>query len=71
MRRKTTKGTDDLKAAEQQTGIPDFLIDHEFVANCEREADDSVTLEEVREATSKIGDSMARVVIEEERADRF
>jgi hypothetical protein len=49
----------------------DELIDHEFVAYCEREADDSVTLEEVRAATSKIEDSMARVIIEEERADRF
>ncbi len=70
MRQRTT-GTDGLKTAEQQAGIPDSLIDHEFVAYCEREADDSVTLEEVREATSKIKDSMARVVIEEERADRF
>ena len=51
--------------------LPDDLIDHEFVAYCEREADDSVTLEEVRAATSKIEDSMARVIIEEERADRF
>jgi len=58
---------DDLAAPE---GIPDYLIDHEFVAYCEREADDSVTLEEVRAATSKIKDSVARVVIEEERADR-
>lgn len=49
----------------------DDLIDHEFVAYCEREADDSVTLEEVRAATAKIQDSIARVVIEEERADRF
>lgn len=52
-------------------GIPDELIDHEFVAYCEREADDSVTLEEVRASTSKIKDSMARVIIEDERADRF
>ena len=47
------------------------LIDHEFVAYCVREADDEVTLEEVLEANSKIKDSMARVIIEEERADRF
>lgn len=47
------------------------LIDHEFVAYCARDADDEVTLEEVLEATSKIKDSMARVIIEEERADRF
>ncbi len=59
---------DELSAPD---GIPDYLLDHDAVAYCEREADDSVTLEEVRAATSKIKDSMARVVIEEERADRF
>jgi hypothetical protein len=47
------------------------LIDYEAIASCEREADDSISLEEVRAATSKIKDSMARVVIEEERAERF
>jgi hypothetical protein len=52
-------------------GIPDDLIDHDAVAYCEREADDGITLEEVRAATSSIKDSMARVVIEEERAERF
>ncbi|MFI5454368.1 MAG: hypothetical protein ACHRXM_02865 [Isosphaerales bacterium] len=49
----------------------DDLIDHDFVEYCAREADDSVTLEEVLEATFTIRDSMARVIIEEERADRF
>jgi hypothetical protein len=49
----------------------DDPIDHEFVAYCEREGDESVTLEDVLEATSKIKDSMARVIIEEERAERF
>jgi hypothetical protein len=47
------------------------LIDWEAIASCEKEADDSITLEEVRAATAKIKDSMARVVIEEERAERF
>jgi hypothetical protein len=47
------------------------LIDYDAIAYCEKEADDSITLEEVRAATSKIKDSMARVVIEEERAERF
>ena len=51
--------------------IPDDLIDHDAIAYCEREADDTITLEEVRAATAKIQDSMARVVIEEERAERF
>jgi putative addiction module CopG family antidote len=49
----------------------DDLIDHEFVESCARENDDDVTLEEVLEGTSSIKDSMARVIIEEERADRF
>ncbi|MGZ5980878.1 MAG: hypothetical protein ACXWO3_07985 [Isosphaeraceae bacterium] len=38
---------------------------------CARENDDDVTSEEVLEGTSSIKDSMARVIIEEERADRF
>jgi len=49
----------------------DDLIDHEFVEYCTREADDNVTLEAVLEATSTIKDSMARAIIEQERADRF
>ena len=64
------EGTGDVASVKRATTLDD-LIDHEFVAYCEREADDSVTLEEVRAATSKIKDSMARVIIEEERADRF
>jgi hypothetical protein len=62
----------------RQTGVVngatppwDDLIDHEAIASCEKQADDSITLDEVRAATSKIRDSMARVVIEEERAERF
>jgi hypothetical protein len=47
------------------------LIDWEAIVSCEKEADDSITLEEVRAATAKIKDSMARVVIEEERAERY
>jgi putative addiction module CopG family antidote len=49
----------------------DDFIDHEFVEYCSREADGRITLEEVLQATSTIHDSMARVIIEEERADRF
>jgi putative addiction module CopG family antidote len=49
----------------------DDLIHHDFVEYCAREADDGVTLDEVLEATSTIKDSMARVIIEEERAERF
>jgi hypothetical protein len=46
------------------------LIDEEAIASSEPEADDRVALEEVRAATSTIKDSMARVVIEDERAER-
>jgi len=60
----------DERAAEIPPTLDD-LIDHDAIAYCEREADDSITLEEVRAATAKIQDSMARVVIEEERAERF
>jgi putative addiction module CopG family antidote len=54
-----------------EKATPEDLVDWEAIASCEREADDRITLEEVRAATSKIKDSMARVVIEEERAERF
>jgi Arc/MetJ-type ribon-helix-helix transcriptional regulator len=58
---------------EQRKTVPtlDDLIDHEFVEYCARQAGDGVTLDEVLEVTSTISDSMARVIIEEERADRF
>ena len=64
----------DRSQAETANGAPttwEDLIDYEAIASCEKEADDSISLEEVRAATSKIKDSMARVVIEEERAERF
>ena len=43
----------------------------EALASREKEAGDSVSLEEVRTATSKIQDPTVRVVIEEERAEHF
>ena len=60
----------DVRAAATPS-IPDDLIDLDAIAYCEREANDTITLEEVRAATAKIQDPMARVVIEEERAERF
>jgi hypothetical protein len=69
--RTTNAGSRPAEAANGANPIPDDLIDHEFIAYCAREADDSVTLEEVLQATSKIEDSMTRVLIEEERAERF
>jgi len=61
---------DQTVGADGGTLTLEDLIDYEAIASCEKEADDSITLEEVRAATSKIKDSMARVVIEEERAER-
>jgi phosphosulfolactate phosphohydrolase-like enzyme len=60
----------DEAARAVRPGLED-LIDYEVLASCAKEADDSVTLAEVRAATSKIKGSMASVVIEEERAERF
>lgn len=53
------------------TPVPDELLDREFLAYCDREADDTVTLEQVLQTTSKIEDSMARILIDEARAERF
>jgi Arc/MetJ-type ribon-helix-helix transcriptional regulator len=58
-------------AGNGEKAADEDLIDYEAVTSCEKEVDDTVTLEAVRFATSKIKDSMARVVIEEERAERF
>ncbi len=65
------QGSGQEGAADEATLTLEDLIDYEAIASCEKEADDSITLEEVRAATSKIKDSMARVVIEEERAERL
>jgi len=65
------RATSQDERAAATSPIPDDLIDHDAIAYCEKEADDTITLEEVRAATAKIQDSMARVVIEEERAERF
>ncbi|MGZ5975177.1 MAG: hypothetical protein ACXWPK_17450 [Isosphaeraceae bacterium] len=59
------------KADDEASFTVEDLIDHEAIASCTKEADDSITLEAVRAGTSTIKDSMARVVIEEERAERF
>ena len=37
----------------------DNLLDHEFLAYCDAEADDSVSLEDVRKALAKIPGSLA------------
>jgi hypothetical protein len=60
-----------VSPAQDSAPVLENLLDQDFLAYCDREADDDVTLAEVLEATSKIQDSMARVIIEEERAERF
>jgi Arc/MetJ-type ribon-helix-helix transcriptional regulator len=55
---------------EDARGLEGF-IDHEFLELCAREGDDRVTLDEVRAATARIPGSVARSIVEEERADRF
>jgi hypothetical protein len=67
---KPDSGQDEAANGETPALTLEDLIDYEAIASCEKEADDSVSLEEVRAATSKIKDSMARVVIGEERAER-
>jgi putative addiction module CopG family antidote len=61
----------DLDESARAAPTLDDLIDHDFVEYCEREADATGTIEEILEATSVINDSMSRVIIQEERADRF
>ena len=41
------------------TAIEENLLDHEFLTYCETQADDSVTLEEVRLALAKIPGSLS------------
>jgi hypothetical protein len=59
------------RTAAGATLILEDLIDDEAIASCAVEADDRISLEAVRAATSRIKDSMVRVVIEDERAERF
>lgn len=47
------------------------LLDVEFEAYCAREADENVTLDQVRQATSSIPGSMAQAIVDDERAERF
>ena len=44
--------------AYQRTTKFDHLLDSDFLANCAKEADPSITLESVRQALSKIPGSM-------------
>ena len=64
------KPTDRDRAAAGVAPTLEDLIDYEAIASCEGEADDRISLEEVRAATATIKGSMARAVIEDERAER-
>jgi predicted DNA-binding antitoxin AbrB/MazE fold protein len=44
-------------------GVPDELLDTEFLRDCQAWADDSVTLEQVRAALAKIPGSIAEQII--------
>ena len=48
-----------LITVESATTAEDDLLDHEFLAYCETQADDSVPLETLRQALSKIPGSLA------------
>jgi hypothetical protein len=60
------------EASDEGAGALDALIDHEFVAECEREIEgtDIPTIEEVRQMLSKIPGSLAQAIIAD-REDRF
>jgi hypothetical protein len=62
----------DEALAGSVTAPLDLLIDHEFVAECERETEgkDIPTIEEVRQMLSKIPGSLAQEIIAD-REDRF
>jgi hypothetical protein len=67
----TERATDTREETHRATAVLDELLDLEFEAFCVREGDEDVTLDEVRKATASIPGSMARAIIEDERADRF
>jgi hypothetical protein len=60
------------EAAAKEAAALDALIDHEFVADCEREVEgkDIPTIDEVRQMLSKIPGSLAQEIVDE-REDRF
>jgi hypothetical protein len=60
------------EASPEEATTLDTLIDHEFVADCEREIEgkDIPAIEEVRQMLSKISGSLAQEIIAE-REDRF
>jgi len=55
-----------LLTVESAEDAEENLIDHEFLAYCETQADDSVSLESVRQALSKI----PGLLVDDIRAER-
>jgi len=49
-----------------KSAVAEDVIDHEFLAYCEKHADDTVTLESVRQALAKIPGSL----VDDIRAER-
>jgi predicted DNA-binding antitoxin AbrB/MazE fold protein len=47
---------------ENAASAEENLLDHEFLRYCESQADDSVSLEDVRQALAKIGGSLTNDV---------
>ena len=58
-----------LEAPNEAEGSLDSLLDWEYIAECAAEADPSITLEEVRQALSKIPGSLTED-FREERDER-
>jgi predicted DNA-binding antitoxin AbrB/MazE fold protein len=54
---------------ESATAAAEAIVDHEFIAYCETQADDAVSLEQVREALASIPGSLVKD-IRDERDER-
>ena len=54
---------------ESATAAEEAIVDHEFIAYCETQADDAVSLEQVREALASIPGSLVKD-IRDERDER-
>lgn len=67
----TERAVKKLEEMPQTSSTLEEVLDLEFEAFCAREGDEDVSLEEVRKAMTSIPGSMAQVIIEDERADRF
>ena len=67
----TDRGAETRGKTHRVSSFLEELLDLEFEAFCAREGDETVTLDEVLEATASIPGSMADAIAEEERTDRL